>query len=117
GRVRAFVILTAVAILAAWAMLRRLPNVTANAEAAVDRPVARLQEVRSVSLDGQQLPEARLREVLATRPGDLLDATRLDHDREAMEQRLAELGYLAGRVEPAVVSYDRAGAAYVTFQI
>jgi hypothetical protein len=115
--VRAFVIVTALAILAAWAMLRRLPNLTTNAEAAVNRPVARLQEVRSVSLDGKQLPEARLREVLATHAGDLLDATRLEHDREAMEQRLAELGYLAARVEPAAVTYDRAGAAYVTFAI
>ncbi|HSR97212.1 MAG TPA: POTRA domain-containing protein [Kofleriaceae bacterium] len=114
---RVFVIATALAIVAAWALLRRLPNVTANAEAAVNRPIARLQEVRSVALDGKQLPDARLREVLATRPGDLLDATHLEHDREAMEQRLAELGYLAARVEPAVVTYDRAGAAYVTFEI
>jgi hypothetical protein len=115
--VRVFVIVTALAIIAAWALLRRLPNITANAEAAVNRPIARLQEVRSVALDGKQLPEARLREVLATHPGQLLDATRLEHDREAMEQRLAELGYLAARVEPAAVTYDRAGAAYVTFEI
>jgi hypothetical protein len=115
--VRVFVIATALVIVAAWAGLRRLPNLSANAEAAVNRPIARLQEVRSVALDGKQLPEARLREVLATRPGEMLDATRLDHDREAMEQRLAELGYLAARVEPAAVTYDRAGAAYVTFEI
>jgi hypothetical protein len=112
-----FVIATALVIVAGWAALRQLPNLTTNAEAAVNRPVARLQEVRSVALDGKQLPEARLREVLATRPGELLDATRLEHDREAMEQRLAELGYLAARVEPAAVTYDRAGAAYVTFEI
>jgi hypothetical protein len=115
--VRVFVFATALAIIAGWAVLRRLPNLTSNAEAAVNRPIARLQEVRSISLDGKQLPEARLRDVLATHPGDLLDPTRLEHDREAMEQRLAELGYLAARVEPAAVTYDRAGAAYVTFEI
>lgn len=114
---RAIVITTAVVIIAAWVMLRRLPNTEANAEAAVNRPVARLQEVRSVALDGRNLPEARLREVLRTRAGQQLDSTRLERDRAAMEQRLAELGYLAARVELATVTFDRAGAAYVTFEI
>jgi outer membrane protein assembly factor BamA len=115
--VRAIVLLTAVVTIAAWAMLRRLPNTVPNAEAALNRPVLRLQEVRSVALDGRQLPEARLREVLATRAGEQLDTARLERDREAMEQRLAELGYLAARVDPATVTFDKAGAAYVTFEI
>jgi outer membrane protein assembly factor BamA len=34
-----------------------------------------------------------------------------------MERALADLGYLAARVDPAVVTFDAAGAAYVTFEI
>ena len=107
---------TAIVIVAAWVVFQR-PATTANAEAAVNRPVARLQEVRSVALDGHRLPMARLREVLETRPGALLDAALLARDREAMERLLADLGYLAARIEPAEVTFDTAGAAYVTFEI
>jgi outer membrane protein assembly factor BamA len=104
-------------IVAVWAMFRHGPVTTAAAEAAVNRPVAQQQEVRSVALDGQRLMLARLREVLVTRPGAQLDPGRLKSDREAMERTLADLGYLAARVEPAAVSYDADGAAYVTFAI
>jgi outer membrane protein assembly factor BamA len=114
--VRAIAILTALVILAAWAVVRH-PNPTANAEAAVDRPVARLQEVRSISFDGYKLAASRLRAVLETRPGAQLDTDRLGRDRQAMENALADLGYLAARVEPATVTFDAAGAAYVTFEI
>jgi len=114
--VRSIAILTAALIMASWAMFRH-PHTTANAEAAVDRPVARLQEVRSVSFDGYKLAAARLREVLETHPGEQLDTERLGRDRTAMERALAELGYLAARVEPATVTFDAAGAAYVTFEI
>src|SRR6185436_10839019 len=108
---------TALGIVAIWLAVQRFSSSEANAEVAVDRPVAQLQEVRSVALDGQRLPHARLREVLATVPGQQLDRARLERDREAIEQRLAELGYLAARVDPATVTFDRAGAAYVTFEI
>jgi len=114
--VRAIAILTAALIMAAWAVIRN-PHTSANAEAAVDRPVARQQEVRSISFDGHQLAAARLRAVLETRPGAQLDTDRLGRDRQAMEDALAELGYLAARVEPATVTFDAAGAAYVTFEI
>jgi outer membrane protein assembly factor BamA len=114
--VRSFALLTAAVILAAWAVVRH-PNITANAEAAVDRPIARLQEVRSVSFDGHKVASAHLREVIATRPGAQLDSERLTRDRDAMERTLADLGYLAARVEPATVTFDAAGAAYVTFEI
>lgn len=110
-------IAAALGIVAIWVAIRWLPRSEANAEAALDHRVAQLQEVRSVALDGVRLPHARLREVLATLPGAQLDRARLDRDREAMEQRLAELGYLAARVDPAVVTFDHAGAAYVTFEI
>lgn len=115
-RVRSIAFLTAGVIMAAWAVFR-YPHLAANAEAAVDRPVARVQEVRSISFDGYKLAAARLREVLETRPGAQLDTDRLGRDRTAMERALAELGYLAACVEPAIVTFDAAGAAYVTFEI
>ncbi|HEU4730497.1 MAG TPA: POTRA domain-containing protein [Kofleriaceae bacterium] len=114
---RSVALLAALMIVAAWAMFRHLPNTSANAEAAVNRPVARLQEVRSIALDGRHLPQARLRDVLETRPGEQLDSARLERDRGAMERALADLGYLAARVDPAVITFDAAGAAYVTFEI
>ncbi len=114
---RAIVLVTAVVIVAAWAMLHRLPDVTDNVEAAVNRPVARLQEVRSISLDGHHLLSAQLRAVLETHTGTQLDTPRLERDREAMERLLSDLGYLAARVDPAIVTFDTAGAAYVTFEI
>ena len=86
---RSIALLAALVIVAAWAMFRHLPNTSANAEAAVNRPVARLQEVRSIALDGRHLPQARLRDVLETRPGEQLDCARLERDRGAMERALA----------------------------
>lgn len=119
---RSIVLVTALVIVAAWLVFRNGPA-TASVEAAVDRPVARaahvarLREVRSVSLDGHRLLSSRLREVLETRPGTQLDPARLARDRDAMERALAELGYLAARVAPAEVTFDAAGAAYVTFEV
>lgn len=107
----------AVVIVAVWAMFRHDPVTTANAEAAVNQPIARLQEVRSVALDGRRVLSSQLREVIGTRPGALLDADQLPRDRDAMERALADLGYLAARVEPARVTFDAAGAAYVTFAV
>jgi outer membrane protein assembly factor BamA len=115
--VRALVFVIALVIVAGWLMLRHGPVTTANAETAVDRPIAHLQEVRSVSLDGPRVASAQLRAVLETRAGAQLDAGRLARDRDAMERALSDLGYLAARVEPAVVTFDAAGAAYVTFEL
>jgi hypothetical protein len=115
--VRSLAIFMAVVIVAAWAMFRHLPNTSANAEAAVGRPITRPQEVRSIALDGHRLLTSQLREVLETHPGEQLDTARLERDRDAMERALAGLGYLAARVEPAVVTFDTAGAAYLTFEI
>ena len=76
-----------------------------------------MKEVRSIALEGYKLPKARLREVLATHTGDLLDRARLERDRDAMERELADTGYLAARVSPAVVTFDAHGAAYISFEI
>lgn len=110
-------LIIATVVVAVWAMFRQVPVTTASAEAAVDRPVARLQEIRSVALDGSRVRSAQLRAVIDTRPGAQLDTDRLRRDREAMERALADLGYLGARVEPARVTFDAAGAAYVTFAV
>jgi len=114
--VRSIAVVIAVVIVAVWAMFRHGPVTTANAEAAVNRP-AKLQEVRSVALDGHRLMASQLRQVIETRPGSQLDTDGLVRDRDAMEHALADLGYLAAKVAPAVVTFDAAGAAYVTFEI
>lgn len=110
-------------IVAVWAMFRQGPVTSASAETAASRPAAQAQaqaqtqEVRSVAFDGRRLMLARLRGAIATRPGVPLDADRLRADREAMERMLADLGYLAARVEPAAVTFDAGGAAYVSFAV
>jgi outer membrane protein assembly factor BamA len=106
-------ILTAVVILAIYALVRQPAS---DAEAA-PQAIPRLQEVRSISFDGDMLPLSRLREALATHTGDQLDTAQLDRDRVAIEGTLAQLGYLAARVSPAAVTFDTAGAAYVTFEV
>lgn len=114
--VRSIVLVTAVVIVAAWVALHRLAP-SANADVAVNRPIGRMQEVRSIALDGKNLAQARLRAVLETHPGAQLDTPRLERDRAAMERALAEVGYLAAHVDPAIVTFDDSGAAYVTFEI
>jgi len=109
--------LTVIVIVAAWAMLRQLPTTSAQpSTVAAPRP-GEPREVRSVSLDGDRLPQARLRAVLETHPGERLRPEGLVRDRAAMERELADEGYLAARVDPAEVAFDAAGAAYVTFEI
>jgi len=58
--VRVAGLIIAAVIVAVWAMFRHGPVTTANAEVAVNQPVARLQEVRSVALDGKQLTPANV---------------------------------------------------------
>jgi len=78
---------------------------------------ARPQEVVSVALDGHDLPVASLRSLLQTRTGDLLEADKLAGDRANLEAALVARGYLDAKVTPAQVSFDAAGAAFVTFAI
>jgi outer membrane protein assembly factor BamA len=104
----------AASVLAAgWVIFRHSPSA---ADVTADH-AARVQEVRSIALEGQKLPKARLRAVLATHAGDQLDTAHLAHDRDAMERELADIGYLAARVEPAIITFDARGAAYITFEI
>lgn len=115
--VRLLIALIVISVVAGWALRGHFQVSTANAEAAVDRPIARMQQVRSVSLDGRRLPDAQLRAVIATRAGEQLDPAQLARDREAMARALADLGYLAARVDAPAITFDRAGAAYVTFDV
>ena len=116
--------LVAAAAAGAWATVRHLPgSVSSSAEApAAAEPspaqISAQREVQSIALDGGRgLPLASLRDCLATHQGDQLDAGRLAQDRAALEHELESRGYLAARVEPAIVTFSPSGGAYVTFPI
>lgn len=110
---RSILLLTVVAAATIWIAVRQLPTSSADAQP----QVAHNQEVQSVSIDGRGLPLSALRDVLGTRRGQQLDASRLVQDRAALEATLEAGGYLAARVEPAAVNFAPSGGAYVTFQI
>jgi outer membrane protein assembly factor BamA len=110
---RSILVMTAVVVGGAWLVARYLPA----SEAVAQPPLVRSQEIQSVAIEGHTLPLAALRAVLTTRPGELLDAQRLEHDRGALEAELATRGYLSARVDPAIVTFGAAGGAFVTFQI
>ena len=111
---RSLLVAAGLAAAAVWGVVHQLPEGEAQAE-----PQAmRAREVASVSLDGgPRLPLAALRAVLETRAGDELDQAKLDQDRTAMEQALEARGFLAPAVGPAQVTFDNAGAAFVTFAV
>ncbi len=111
---RSLLVLTALAGVAAYGVVRSLPEGEAAAD--VGR-VARPQEIESVALEGRGLPVAALRAVVTTRTGDVLDRTKLDHDRDALEAALVARGYLDAKVQPAHVDLDASGGALVTFAI
>jgi outer membrane protein assembly factor BamA len=111
--VRSVLIATALVAASAWALVRQLPEGEAQASPHASRP----QEIESVSFDGDRLPVAALRDALATRAGDLLDASALAHDRAALQATLAGRGYLRAKVSPAQVNFDDDGGAFVTFAI
>lgn len=96
-----------------WAVIRHLPD---DAQAEPTREV-RPQEIQSVSLDGRDLPLAALRELLATRAGNLIDLDLLERDRLALADALVARGYLAAQVATPRVTYGAGGAVYVTFAI
>jgi hypothetical protein len=112
--VRSLLVLLALAAAGTWAVIRHLPESEAQAEVIT---VARPQEIQSVSLDGRNLPLAALRDVLTTRPGNLIDLDALARDRAVLEQTLVERGYLAAHVTDARVTFGAGGATYVTFPV
>lgn len=112
---RSFALCFTVAALAAWVVIRHLPERQAVAGVAHAVPRAGAM-VESVALDGDDLPMAALRAALATRAGAPLDDATLARDRAALEAVLVARGYLAARVAPAQVLSD-GGAADVTFAV
>lgn len=112
---RSLAVCCTLAALAAWVVIRHLPENEAVADVAHTAPHAGVT-VQSVALDGDDLPMAELRAVLTTRVGAPLDNAGLARDREALEAVLVARGYLAARVAPAQVLSD-GGAADVTFDV
>ncbi|MDB4958861.1 MAG: hypothetical protein JWO36_6430 [Myxococcales bacterium] len=113
-RVRSFVVITLLALVAGVGVVRHLPEKQADAATHSGRP----QEVQSVALDGHgNLPIAALRGVLSTRAGDQVDPAKLAHDRDSLEAVLVAHGYLDAKVKAAEVMYDAGESAFVMFEI
>jgi hypothetical protein len=115
--------IAAIVVAGTWFAARHLTHGEAHAESPVDKSV-RTQEVASVSIDTpdsprheRRLPITELRDLLSTKPGDLLDEQKLEADRRALQHALAAHGYLAATVEPASVTFKKNGAAYVVFDV
>jgi outer membrane protein assembly factor BamA len=112
--VRSYLLAAVLAAASVWGVVRELPEGEAHAGPRVSRP----REVESVAFDGpRDLPAAALRDVLTTRSGDVLDAGKLAHDREALQNALVARGFLAAQVGEPQVSFDDDGGAFVTFAI
>lgn len=109
-------VLVAAAAAGAWATVR---HTASGVEAQPMAAAAEAQrQIQSVSFDGGRgLPLASLRDCLSTHPGEQLDAGKLVQDRAMLEQDLESKGYLAARVEPAIVTFSPAGGAYITYPI
>lgn len=115
---RAILVLFVLAVSAGYAVVAQLPEGSAQADTwLATGKTTRPQELQSVALDGRDLPAAQLRGVLTSKVGDLLDRSKLDADRAALQGALAARGYLAAEVDPATVTYGAGGGAYVTFAI
>ncbi len=112
---RSLLVFAALAALCGWVGVRFLPTTEARAA----RPSSvRAQEIQSVAIDGGRgLPLAALRAKLSTRPGLMIDAAALAQDRRVIESELTARGRLAAKAEPATVTFDREGGAFVTFTV
>lgn len=111
---RVVLVLTVIALALGWVAVRHLPE-EAQAEPLVLE--GRPQEVLSVSLDGRGLPTAALRDVLSTRPGQLVDLATVEKDRAALTEALVARGYLTAQVAEPRVTFGPGGVVYVTFPI
>lgn len=113
---RSLLLFLALVVVGAWAVIRHLPESQAQAGASTVVGV-RPQEIRSVALDGRNLPLAALRDVLQSKPGQLVDLAMLARDRAVLEEALVARGYLAAKVDEARVTFGAGGATFVTFPI
>ncbi len=112
---RSLVILTLLAGVAGWGVIRQLPEGEAIADTSAPARVTRT--VESISFDGRDLPAQALRGVLSTKTGDALDRAKLDRDRGALEAELVARGYLAAKVGAPQISFDTDDRALVSYAI
>lgn len=111
---RSIAALTVVVVASAFGVVKSLPDGDAHA----DPLPARTREVHSISIDGGPgMPVSTLRDVMQTRIGDVVETSTLEHDRRALERRLADGGYLAAEVAAPVVTFGSSGGAYVVFDV
>ena len=87
------------------------------ADAAEPAGAVRPDEIASISIEGRGVPANTLRESLASKPGTLLDDALLAQDRETLRSALVAQGYLAATVAAPHITYDRRGAAFVSFAV
>ena len=111
---RSILLLSVVAAALGWLVFTQLPEGEADAETT---RASRPQEIQSVAIDGYGLPMAELRATLDSHAGDLLDSTKLDRDRTALETALVGRGYLSAKVSAPHVMFDANGGAFITFAV
>ena len=110
--VRSFVLVLTFIAGAAWGISELQP--AADAAPAL---AARPREIASISFEGRGLPATELRGVMQSKAGAELDDAALAHDRDALEAALVAQGYLAAKVDPAQITFDASGEAFVTLAI
>jgi len=110
---RPLLVLIVLAAVAAGVLVHELPE----GEAKADTQVLRSQEIQSIAFDGRSLPVMAMRQILASRPGDLLDSAKLERDRASLQAFLEARGFLAARVDVPSVTFAPNGGAYVSFAI
>jgi len=110
---RPLLVLIVLAAVAAGVLVHELPE----GEAKADTQVLRAQEIQNIAFDGRSLPVMAMRQILASRPGDLLDSAKLERDRASLQAFLEARGFLAARVDVPSVTFAPNGGAYVSFAI
>ena len=111
---RSLVLLTVLAGVAGYGVIRQLPEGTADAEPSA--PV-KTRTVEGISFDGRDVPAQALRSTLSTKTGDALDRSKLERDRAALEAELIARGFLAAKVGTAQINFDADDGAFVTFSV
>jgi len=111
--VRSIAVLTVIAIACAFGVVHQMPD----GEAHADPVVVKTKEVHGISIDGESLPMAELREALETKLGAIVDTAALERDRHALARVLADRGYLAAKVAAPSVTFGKSGGALVVFDV
>jgi hypothetical protein len=107
---RGWLVLTVLSVAAAGVAAHPLSTIAERDATAEPAPAARSERVSGVALDGDRLPLSLLRDVLATRVGEQLDAAALVHDRAIIRETLVDRGYLDADVDAPVITHSANGA-------